>query len=80
MGAGTTVLNGANLCTRATSVDAGTLIVEMARWASPTVTIAPGATLGGTGILAGAVILGAGTTIAPGAAAAGTLTVGISRP
>ena len=76
MGAGTTVLNGANTYTGATSVDAGTLLVN-GTLASPTVTIAPGATLGGTGILAGAVILGAGATIAPGAAAAGTLTVGM---
>ena len=74
MGVGTTVLNGANTYTGVTSVAAGALLVN-GTLASTAVTVASGATLGGIGNLSGAVIVGAGATIAPGASA-GTLTVG----
>ena len=76
-GAGTTTLAGsANLSAGpgTTSVNAGALIVTGAL-TSP-VTVAAGATLGGTGTVNGSVLVNAGAALAPGAAGAGTLTTG----
>ena len=71
-GPGTVVLKGANTYTGATAVNAGTLLVDGSLGATAT-TVAPGATLGGTGALAGALTVNG--TLAPGSAAGiGTLT------
>ncbi len=73
-GAGELTLTGNNTYTGPTSVTAGLLRINGAL-ASTAVTVAAGATLGGTGSLAGSVLIGAGGTMAPGASP-GTLTVG----
>ena len=73
-GAGTWRLAGANVHTGATSVTAGTLLVDGSTAAASAVSVAAGATLGGTGTVHGAVSVAAGGTLAPGSLnATGTL-------
>jgi fibronectin-binding autotransporter adhesin len=77
-GAGTLALTAANTYTGATSVTAGTLLVNNTTGTGTgtgAVSVASGATLGGTGSIGGAVTVSTGGIIAPGASA-GTLTVG----
>ena len=75
IGTGSTTLTAINTYTGATNVAAGTLLVDGSIASSSGVTVAPGATLGGSGTLP-ALSVGAGT-LAPGATpgAVGTLTV-----
>ena len=74
-GGGTLVLTANNTYTGGTSVDAGTLLVNGSIASSSGVTVAQGATLGGSGTLP-SIAVGSGT-LAPGATAGaiGTLTV-----
>ena len=74
LGTGTLLLGGASDYTGATQVQSGTLMVEGAL-GNTTTTVFDGATLGGTGTIAGDVIVNDGATIAPGMSP-GTLTVG----
>ncbi|BAN47411.1 Ig-like domain-containing protein [Metapseudomonas resinovorans] len=71
-GSGTLTLTGAETHTGATTVSAGTLVVDGST-ASAT-TVANGATLAGTGSL-GAVTVQSGGTLAPGGNATGILTI-----
>jgi fibronectin-binding autotransporter adhesin len=64
IGTGTTILTAANLYTGATTVDAGTLIVNGSIAASSLLTVNAGATIGGTGVLPSTTINGG--TLAPG--------------
>jgi fibronectin-binding autotransporter adhesin len=72
-GVGTWFLGGNNTYTGATSIDAGTLVVNGAL-SSGAVTVAPAATLGGSGTIGGAVTVLGGAIVAPGNSP-GTLTV-----
>ena len=72
-GSGATTLNGANVYTGSTTVNAGTLLVTGSISASA-VTVNGGGTLGGTGTT-GAVSVGNGGTLAPGTTI-GTLSTG----
>jgi autotransporter-associated beta strand protein len=72
LGSGTLTLNGPGSLTSSTAVNAGKLIINNT-WAGD-VSVASGATLGGTGSIQGAASISAGATIAPGASI-GTLTV-----
>ena len=73
-GAGAWRLAGANVHTGATSVTAGTLLIDGSTAAASAVSVAAGATLGGTGTVHGAVSVAAGGTLAPGSLdATGTL-------
>lgn len=74
-GAGTLELASANTYTGATDVDEGTLHLT-GSLANSTVTVAPGATLSGTGTAGGTVFVDPGATLSPGASA-GTLSVGL---
>jgi autotransporter-associated beta strand protein len=75
-GTGTTVLTGNNTYTGATNINAGTLRVNGDQSAATgLVTVASGATLGGSGIIGGAVTVASGGHIAPGNSP-GTLTMG----
>jgi autotransporter-associated beta strand protein len=71
IGSGTTILTAANGYTGATTVSAGTLLVNGSIAPSSGVTVAAGATLGGTGIVPTTIVNG---TLSPGASV-GTLTV-----
>ncbi len=71
-GAGKWVLTGANTYTGTTTVTAGTLLVNGTNSGGGAVTVATGATLGGTGAITGNVTVTG--TLAPGASA-GALTV-----
>ncbi len=72
LGAGTLTVTGASTHTGGTSVAAGGL--QLLGSLASGVAVAPGATLGGTGTINGAVTTGAGSVVAPGAPL-GTLTV-----
>jgi fibronectin-binding autotransporter adhesin len=76
-GGGTLILTGANTYGGPTAVNAGTLLANGNQAAATgAVSVASGATLGGTGTLGGTTTLGAGATLAPGPPTAiGTLTV-----
>ena len=77
-GAGTLALTAANTYTGATSVTAGMLLVNNTTGSGTgtgAVSVASGATLGGTGSIGGTVTVSTGGTIAPGAST-GTLSVG----
>ena len=74
VGTGNLVLTGASTYTGATNVNAGTLSVD-GSLGNTAVTVASGATLGGTGSIAGAVTIADGGILAPGNSV-GTLSVG----
>ena len=75
-GPGTLTLTGANTYTGVTSVTAGTLLINGNQTAATgAVSVAPGATLGGTGTTGGTVTVADGGHLAPGAGP-GTLTTG----
>lgn len=65
-GGGKWILTGTNSYTGATSVNAGTLLVNGSLANTP-VTVASGATFGGTGSVTGSVAVNSGGTLAPGA-------------
>lgn len=71
LGAGRWTMTGLNTFTGATSVSAGTLLVNGSNAASA-VTVESGATIGGSGTV-GAITLKAGATLSPGANGAGSL-------
>jgi outer membrane autotransporter protein len=73
-GAGALTLNGTSAYSGPTNVNAGKLLVDGTLEATA-VNVANGATLGGTGTIAGAVTVASGGAITPGDAP-GTLTVG----
>ena len=74
-GSGTTILNAANSYRGATSINAGTLLINGDQSAADgAVTVASGATLGGSGTTGGAVSILGGAIVAPGSGV-GTLTV-----
>ncbi|WP_166430657.1 beta strand repeat-containing protein, partial [Polymorphobacter arshaanensis] len=68
-------LTGTNTYSGTTNVGAGTLLVNGANNGAGAVTVANGATLGGSGSITGAVSIANGGTLAPGNSP-GTLTVG----
>ena len=73
-GAGTWVLSGSNSYTGATTVSAGALLINGDQsLATGAVSVASGATLGGTGTVGGLTTLASGATLSPGASP-GTLT------
>jgi len=74
LGSGSLLLGGTSDYTGTTQVQAGTLQVE-GSLGNTTTTVFDGAKLGGTGSIAGDVVINDGATIAPGASP-GTLTVG----
>jgi fibronectin-binding autotransporter adhesin len=75
-GSGSFTLSGANTYTGATSVTAGTLLVNGNQSAATGLTsVALGATLGGTGIIGGNVVVADGATLAPGSNGVGTLAI-----
>jgi len=75
-GSGTWRLAGANVHTGATSITAGTLLIDGSTAAASAVSVSSGATLGGTGTVHGAVSVAAGGILAPGQQnAIGTLTL-----
>jgi autotransporter-associated beta strand protein len=75
-GVGEWVLSGANIYTGATTVNQGTLLVDSpgSLSAASVVSVAPGATLGGNGIINGPVTINSGGILSPGASI-GTLTL-----
>jgi len=75
-GTGTWVLTANNTYTGSTSVTAGSLFINGNQsLATGTVTVAAGATLGGSGTIGGQVSLASGATLSPGSGP-GTLTLG----
>jgi fibronectin-binding autotransporter adhesin len=74
-GAGTLTLSGASTDTGATNVNAGTLAVTGSLASTATLTVGSGATLAGTGMVAGPVSVVAGGTFSPGLAGGGRLTL-----
>ncbi|MBA4386659.1 MAG: hypothetical protein C0404_01690 [Verrucomicrobia bacterium] len=74
-GGGTLDLRGYNGYAGNTEVMAGTLLINGTNGMG-VVDVWPGATLGGTGVVSGAVAIGDGGTLAPGNGGVGTLTVG----
>ena len=76
LGPGTLTLTGANTYTGVTTVTAGTLLINGTQTAATgAVSVAAGATLGGTGTTGGVVTVADGGHLAPGAGP-GTLTTG----
>ena len=75
-GSGTQILSGTNTYSGTTTVNGGALLLNGSLAATSAVTVASGATLGGTGTAGGAVTVQSGGTLAPGANGVGTLTVG----
>ncbi|PSJ63205.1 autotransporter outer membrane beta-barrel domain-containing protein [Mesorhizobium soli] len=76
IGGGTLTLTGNNSYTGATNVNAGTLFVNGDQSAATGLTsVASGATLGGTGVIGGDVVMANGSTLAPGSNSTGTLTI-----
>ncbi|WP_223677719.1 Ig-like domain-containing protein [Azospirillum agricola] len=78
-GSGTLTLSGANTYTGSTTVSAGTLLLT-GSLGNGAVSVASGATLGGTGTIGGSVTVDGGATLAPGVAGSnngiGTLLIG----
>jgi len=78
-GTGTLVLSAANTHDSPTAIDAGLLVLNGSLRNTSAVTVASGATLGGTGTANGSVTVQTGAIIAPGETAPiGTLTLGNS--
>ena len=77
VGTGTQVLSGGNGYTGATTVSAGTLLVNSpgSLASGSAVTVASGATLGGNGTIAGVVTNTAGGILSPGTNGVGTMTL-----
>jgi autotransporter-associated beta strand protein len=73
LGAGTLSLNGPGSLTGGTTVSAGTLLINNS-WSGTAVSVASGATLGGTGTSLGYVSVASGGVLSPGPSI-GTLTV-----
>ncbi len=77
-GPGSLALTGNNAFSGGTTVNGGTLLVNNPAGSgtgSGTVSINPGAALGGNGTIGGQVSLAAGATLVPGSNGAGTLTI-----
>lgn len=74
LGSGTLTLNGAGSLTNATTVSAGTLVVNNV-WTGTSVTVSSGATLSGGGTVNAAVQISSGGTLAPGIASTAILAV-----
>jgi autotransporter-associated beta strand protein len=77
-GPGSLTLGGNNTFSAGTTVNGGTLLVNNtvgSGTGSGSVSINPGATLGGNGIIGGQVSFAAGATLAPGGNGSGTLTI-----
>jgi autotransporter-associated beta strand protein len=75
---GTVTVTGANVFSGGASVNAGTLLVNNTAGSGTgtnAVTVKNSATLGGSGIILGAITVQAGGNLAPGNAAIGTLTI-----
>ena len=78
LGGGTLTLTISNTYTGGTIVSNGTLLVNNAVGSGTgtgAVTVAVGATLGGTGMIRGPMTIGTGATLSPGSGGAGVLTV-----
>jgi fibronectin-binding autotransporter adhesin len=76
IGAGTTILTSNNSYTGATSISAGTLLINGNQsGATGTTNVLGGGTLGGTGTIGGDVFVGGGAVLAPGSNGVGTLTI-----
>jgi len=75
-GTGTLILSGANTYSGATIVNAGVLEVDGSLAAASAVSVNSGGTLSGIGTVGGAMTTNAGSSISPGTAGTGTLTVG----
>ena len=78
-GPGSLTLTGNNSFSGGTTVNGGALYVNNTAGSgtgSGTVSVNPGATLGGNGTIGGQVSLAAGATLAPGNSTPGTLTIG----
>jgi autotransporter-associated beta strand protein len=73
LGTGTLTLNGPCSLGGSTTVNAGTLVVNNT-WTLSPITVASGATLGGSGVIGGPVTIANGGTLSPGASI-GTLTI-----
>jgi RHS repeat-associated protein len=74
-GSGVLTIANANDYTGATTVNAGTVLVNGKLGGGGAVSVAAGATLGGTGTINGPVTVQAGAPLAPGIGGIGTLTV-----
>jgi autotransporter-associated beta strand protein len=77
-GPGSLALAGNNTFSGGTTVNGGSLYINSQAGSgtgSGPVSVNPGATLGGTGVIGGQVSLAAGATLAPGGNGAGTLTI-----
>jgi autotransporter-associated beta strand protein len=72
LGTGTLTITGPGSLTGGTTVSAGTLLINNA-WAGTAVSVASGATLGGTGSINGSVTVSG--TLSPGVSSIGTLTM-----
>ncbi|MBB2497162.1 DUF4347 domain-containing protein [Pseudomonas sp. UL070] len=68
-------LSGTDSYTGATSIDAGSLLLNGALTGTSSTTVASGATLGGSGSIASNVTVNSGGTLAPGNSGAGSMTI-----
>jgi autotransporter-associated beta strand protein len=76
IGAGTLTLSGANTYSGNTTVSNGTLTVNGSLAAGSAVTVRPGATLAGRGVVNGSVTVQVGGALSPGTNGIGALTLG----
>jgi autotransporter-associated beta strand protein len=72
LGTGTLTLSGVGSLTGGTTVSAGTLLIN-GTWGGTSVSVASGATLGGTGVLTAYISVASGGVFAPGVSGIGTL-------